>query len=76
MQCIYVCFNHSRKKHLEFSKMVEIMETKGNKILQNIQTRQISMPSFIKHVLSKYHILLMKMTLDAPTITFAKSNFC
>jgi hypothetical protein len=31
--CIYVYFNHNPKKHLEFDKLAEIMETKGNKIL-------------------------------------------
>jgi hypothetical protein len=51
------------------------METNGNKILQNIKTRWISMLSPLLHVLSKYHTLFMKMALDA-TITFAKSNLC
>lgn len=34
------------------------------------------MISLVKHVLSKYHILFMKMTLDALVIFFAKSNLC
>jgi hypothetical protein len=29
-----------------------------------------------KHMLSKYHIFFMKMTLEAPIITLAKSNLC
>jgi len=50
------------------------METKGNKTLQNIKTSWISMINFNKHVLFEYYIFLMKMTLDVPTIAFAKSN--
>ncbi len=59
--------------------MVEINEMKDYKRLWNIQTRWISMISFVKHVLSKYHIFFMKMTLNAPIIVFtkpAKSNLC
>ncbi len=29
---------------------------------------------FVKHVLSKYHTFCVKMSLDAPTIPFVKSN--
>jgi hypothetical protein len=32
LQCLYGYFSHRRKRHLEFIKLVEIMETKGNKI--------------------------------------------
>jgi hypothetical protein len=32
--------------------------------------------SFVKCLLFKYHILLMKMPLDAPSITSTKSNLC
>jgi hypothetical protein len=34
------------------------------------------MINFIKHVLFEYYTFLMKMTLDVPTIAFAKSNLC
>jgi hypothetical protein len=76
LQCIYVYFNHNPKKHLEFAKWVEIMEIKGNKILRNIKTKWISMFNLVKHVLFEYCTLLMKMALDAPTISFTKSNLC
>jgi hypothetical protein len=59
---------------LEFAKVAKIMETKGNKILQNIKTRWISMISFIERVLFEYCTLLMKVALNAPIIPFAKSN--
>ncbi len=34
------------------------------------------MTNFIKHVLCEYCTFLTNMALDAPTITFAKSNLC
>ncbi len=34
------------------------------------------MISLVKHVLFEYHTLLIKMALDAPIITFTKSNLC
>ncbi len=54
---------------MEFAEWAKIMEIKGNKILQNIKIRWIS-----KHVLFEYHTLFMTMALNAPTITFTKSN--
>jgi hypothetical protein len=50
------------------------METKGNKILYNIKIRWNSMINPIKQVLFEYHILFMKMALDAATIPSAQSN--
>jgi len=76
LQCIYVYFSHRPKRHSKFAKLVEIMETKGNEILQNIKTRWISMLSFVKHVLSKYCILFMKMALNVTIGISAKSNLC
>ncbi len=76
LQCIYAYFNHSPKRHLEFAKLIEIMETKGNEILQNIKTRWISMLNLVKCVLFKNCILYMKMTLNATIVIFAKSNLC
>jgi hypothetical protein len=32
-QCLYVYFSHGPKRHLEFTKLAKIMETKSNKIL-------------------------------------------
>jgi hypothetical protein len=76
LQCLYIYFNHNLKRHLESTKLAKIMEIKGNKILWNIKTKLISMISHVKLVLSKYHTLLMKMPLDAPTIASTKSNLC
>jgi hypothetical protein len=73
LQCLYGYFSYNPKKHLEFTKLIKIMEIKG-KILWNIKTRWIFMINPIKHVLSKYRTLIMKMALDVPTIPFTKSN--
>jgi hypothetical protein len=38
-QTLYAYFSESPKKHLEFNKLVEIMETQGNKLLKNGQNK-------------------------------------
>jgi len=68
LQCLYGYFNHNPKKYLEFTKLVEIMKIKGNKILW------IYIISLVKCALFKYHILFMKMALNAPIIPFVNSN--
>ncbi len=55
LQYLYVFFIHNLKRHLEFTKLVEIKETKGNTILQNMKTNWISMISPVKHVLFESH---------------------
>jgi hypothetical protein len=39
LQCLYGYFGHNLKKHLEFTKLAQIMEIKSNKILCNIKIR-------------------------------------
>ncbi len=68
---MYNYFSKSLKRHLEFTKLVEVMETKGAKILKNV----ISMLSLAWCVMVKYKTLLMKMALDGPTNDKAKANF-
>jgi hypothetical protein len=63
-------FNHNPKRHLEFTKLAKVMETKGNKILHNIKSRWTSMINPIKRVLPEYYTLLMKMALDVATIPY------
>jgi hypothetical protein len=65
-QTLYNYFFESPKRYLEFTKLVEVMETKGAKILKNIKTCWRSMLFFARCVMAKYKILLMKMTFDAP----------
>jgi len=75
LQTLDSCFAHSLKKHLEFTKLVEILETKGNKILQNVKTKWISMLNLTKRLMVEYRTLLVKMTLDNPTNQQAKQNY-
>jgi hypothetical protein len=67
-------FSKSSKRHLELQKLVELLEFKGKKILQNVKTRWISMLSPLKHVLSEYRFFLVKICSDhfvKPTIPAA-----
>jgi hypothetical protein len=57
-------FAHSPKR---FTKLAELMQTKGNTIIWNVKTKWISMLSFAKRVMEKYMILLVKMALESPT---------
>ncbi len=75
LQTLYNYFSKSPKMHLEFTKPVELMETKWAKILKNVQTPWIFMLSLAQHVMTKYKALLMKMTFDGPTNEKTKVNF-
>jgi hypothetical protein len=44
-QSMYLYFCKSNKCHAELQKLDDLMETKGNKMLRNIETRWISMRS-------------------------------
>jgi hypothetical protein len=65
LQDIYNYFCKSPKKHMEFLKLAEVMETKGLKILRNIKTRWISMLGPSVRVMNEYCTLLVKMLQDS-----------
>jgi hypothetical protein len=48
LQALHNYFAHSYKKHLEFTKLVEIMEMKGKKNFQNVKTRWMSILGLAK----------------------------
>jgi hypothetical protein len=78
LAALHMYFSKSPKRHLELQKLVELLETKDRKILQNVKTRWISMLSPLKRVLSEYHTLLVKMYSDQfvkPVIPAAKVNY-
>jgi uncharacterized membrane protein len=75
LQTLYNYFSKSFKRHLEFTKLVEVMETKGAKILKNVKTCWIFMVFLVQCVMVEYRMLLMRMALDAPTNDKAKTNF-
>jgi hypothetical protein len=50
--------------HIEILKLVDLMKTKGSKILQNVKTCWINMLSATKQVMSMYMPLIAKMVED------------
>jgi hypothetical protein len=62
---IHSYFSHLPKRHLEFTKLVEIVEIEGLKILNNVKTRWISLLEPLKRVLGEYKTLIAKMCEDA-----------
>jgi hypothetical protein len=77
---VLVCFFFSSlKHHLEFLKVVEIMETKWFKVLKNVQIQWISMLEPLKCILTKYKMLIVKMWQDNISVAQARLNislFC
>ncbi len=69
---MYGYFNHSPKRHLEFQRLAQTLETKGNKILKNVKTRWMSMLDPLKRIMAKYHPLFTMMQADNFTIHVAK----
>jgi hypothetical protein len=63
-QALLAYFNKNPKKHLEFSKLVKILKTKGNKLSKNIKMKWISMLDPTKEVMVEYCTLVVKMALD------------
>ena len=57
-------FKHSPKSHLEFVKLVDVMETKGLKLLTNMKTRWVSLIEPLRHIIQEYRVLLAKMKAD------------
>ena len=66
LSALHTYFSKSPKKCLEFSKLAEIMETKGLKILKHCKTRWVGMLAPLKRVLSEWRLLIVKMALDSP----------
>jgi hypothetical protein len=75
LQTLHSYFAHSPKRHLEFTKLVEILEMKENKILWNVKARWISMLSLAKRLMAKYKTFLVKMTLNNLANQQAKQNY-
>jgi hypothetical protein len=78
---MYSYFYRSNKRHAELQKLADLMETKGNTMLRNIETRWISMRSPAKRIMSEYTTLMMKMGVDMTPVpgqsssTVAGDNF-
>jgi hypothetical protein len=64
-QALYNYFSMSSKKHLEFQKLANIVETEGLQMLRNVKTQWISLLEPLKRILGKYKTLIVKMCEDA-----------
>jgi hypothetical protein len=73
LQDQYNYFSKSPKKHMDFLKLAEVMETKGLKILRNVKTRWISMLSPAIRIMNEYRTLLVRMQQDT-TLKNAKQH--
>ena len=73
---IYTFFCKSPKKHLEFVKLAELLNSRGNKILQNIKTRWLNMIGPAVKIMNEYMLFLVKMSKDTgvmkPTVLTTK----
>jgi hypothetical protein len=64
-QALYAYFSHSSKRLLEFQKLVEMVETEGLRILQNVSTRWIFLLEPLKRIMKEYKTLIVKMCKNA-----------
>jgi len=70
----YNYFPHSLKQHLEFPKLVELLECNRHKILNKIRREWISMFSLSKKVFGKYKLLVVKMDEGNVILEIVKVN--
>jgi len=54
LQSWHVYFAHSPKRHLEFTKLISMMEIKWFKMLKNVETHWISLMDPLRRILAKY----------------------
>jgi hypothetical protein len=72
---LYNYFSCSPKRHLELEKLCELLKVKGEKILNNMKTRWISMLPPLHRVLQEYRPLIIKLygdTLVKPAVKGSK----
>jgi hypothetical protein len=65
VQKLAFLFSTSSKCHLEFTKLDEVVETEGLKILNKIHTRWISLLEPLKRISGEYKTLIVKFAQDA-----------
>lgn len=57
-------FSHSPKRYVEFNKLVELIETKGLKLLKSIKTCWVSLTKPFVRLLVEYETLMYKLYCD------------
>jgi len=60
---------------MEFTKLVEILETKDGKIFHNVKTQWTLMLTLAKCALQEYNTLVVKMVNDSLGNATAKNNY-
>ena len=64
LKSFHAYFKHSLKRHLEFVKLADVMETKGLKLLKNVKTRWVSLIEPLTRIIQEYKVLLVTMKVD------------
>ena len=64
-QSMYAHFSVSLEKHMEFQKLLDIVEIEGLNMLRNVRTCWISMLELLRRILGEYKTLICKMAKDA-----------
>jgi len=64
-QTMHAYFSHSPKRHLEFQKLANYMESEGLRMLRNVKTRWISLLEPLRKVMGEYKTMIAKMCEDA-----------
>lgn len=64
-QSVYFYFCRSHKQHSELQKLADLIETKANKMVRNVDTRWIFIRSPAQRIKSEYNTLFMKMDFAA-----------
>ena len=64
-QALYTYFSMSTKKHMEFQRLADIVETEGLQMLRNVIISWISLLEPLWRVMGDYKTLIVKMCEDA-----------
>jgi hypothetical protein len=55
---------HQNDINLQFQNLVQILETKGNKIVKNVKIRWMNMLEPLKKIMAKYYLSFIGMQVD------------
>jgi hypothetical protein len=71
LTALHTYFAKSPKKDLEFSNLIEVMETGGRKILKHCTMLWVGVLALAKRVLNEYRFLVARMVADYDAHTVA-----
>lgn len=75
LQTLHVFFVHNSKVFLEFQKLIDLINSKGNKLFRNhVKTCWISMVLLTKQVYVEYHLLIIKMQTKSSKSEMVQKN--